>query len=344
MKVRLTQLDGKLPNLALARLAACYRARGADITFTRSPYRQLTEPDHYDAVFGSAIFSFSVARVQSFQQQFPDAIVGGTWDTANPITLEDLPSFADHGLDYSLWPDFSASIGFTQRGCRLKCGFCVVPRKEGHNHRVATIADIYRGAPWPKHLHLLDNDFFGQDAWQERIAEIRHGRFKVCLNQGINVRMIDDDSAAALASIDYRDDSFTTKRLYTAWDNLGDEDRFFRGMAILARHGIPGRHVMAFCLIGYDKRETWERVFHRVDRMLALDIQPYPMIFDPVVNRYKQLPAGAPRYQTLVDRRMTLGQLQRWLNGRYYRVTSFADYVRTTIPLAHKDAQLALTL
>jgi hypothetical protein len=62
--------------------------------------------------------------------------------------------------------------------------------------------------PWPKHLHLLDNDFFGQprEQWQARVEEIRSGGFKVCLNQGINVRMIDDESAAALASIPLYDD------------------------------------------------------------------------------------------------------------------------------------------
>ena len=55
---------------------------------------------------------------------------------------------------------------------------------------VNTIADIWRGEPCPRHLHLLDNDFFGQtrDQWEARVGEIRDGGFKVCLNQGINIR------------------------------------------------------------------------------------------------------------------------------------------------------------
>lgn len=62
---------------------------------------------------------------------------------------------------------------------------------------VNTIADIWRGEPYPRHLHLLDNDFFGQtrDQWEARVGEIRDGGFKVCLNQGINIRMIDADAA-----------------------------------------------------------------------------------------------------------------------------------------------------
>ena len=36
----------------------------------------------------------------------------------------------DEKLDYSIYPGFNASIGFTQRGCRLKCGFCVVQKRQ----------------------------------------------------------------------------------------------------------------------------------------------------------------------------------------------------------------------
>jgi hypothetical protein len=50
--------------------------------------------------------------------------------------------------------------------------------------------------------------------------------------------MVDDASAKALASIRYTDDSFTRRRLYTAWDSLGDEERFFDGVATLERYGV----------------------------------------------------------------------------------------------------------
>jgi hypothetical protein len=42
--VRLTQVDGKLANLALMKLAAYHRDRGDEIVFTRSPYRDPFEP------------------------------------------------------------------------------------------------------------------------------------------------------------------------------------------------------------------------------------------------------------------------------------------------------------
>jgi hypothetical protein len=287
--------------------------------FSRSPYRSPIEPP-YDRVYGSAIFSYSAQRVQLFQQEFPEAVVGGTWDPTNTITVEDV--IGEHpGLDYSLWPDFTASLGFTQRGCRLKCGFCVVPRKEGKPQSVASIADIWRGKPWPRHLHLLDNDFFGQpeEQWRARIDEIRKGGFRVCFNQGVNVRALTPETAAALASVHYTDDQFKTKRLYTAWDNIGDERTFFRGVELLADAGIPPAHLLAYMLVGYDRRETWERVLYRFHRMADMGIRPFPMVFG---ERRRGLPCDGA--DGLAGR--TLGQFQRWAVRRFFTVVPFRDY------------------
>jgi hypothetical protein len=237
-------------------------------------------------------------------------------------TVEDYTGTEGECYDYSIYPTFTGSIGFTQRGCRLKCGFCVVPKKEGKARPVSTIAQIYRGEPWPKHLHLLDNDFFGQprEQWEARLDEIRSGGFKVCLNQGINIRMIDETSAAALAAIPYYDDSFTTRRLYTAWDNIGDEERFFAGVECLEKHGIPPRHLMVYMLIGYDKRETWERIFHRFNRMVVRGIRPYPMVFG---DRDRMLPTGG--YNARIGRK-TLADFQRWAIRRAYEFVPFEGY------------------
>lgn len=308
MRVRLTQIDGKLPNLALMKLAAWHRARGDEVCFTRSVNRGEDEPE-YDIVYGSAIFKFSADRIARLLENFPGAILGGT-GTNSAVTVEQALRLKDpeyEHYDYSLYPDYPFSLGFTQRGCRLKCKFCVVPGKEGKPKGVNTINEIWRGPGHPKKIHLLDNDFFGQPDWRSRIEEIKEGKFKVCLNQGINVRLINDEAAAALASIEYRDDQFQRRRLYTAWDNLKDEGIFFRGMDTLERNGVPAKHVMAYMLVGFDQTETWERIFHRFDRMRERGIQPYPMVFD--------------------NARKDLKRFQRWaVTGLYRSVPNFADY------------------
>jgi hypothetical protein len=75
----------------------------------------------YGVVYGSAIFKFSVDRINRFREQFPDAVIGGT-GTGDPITVESAIGGAA-ALDYEIYPDFDASIGFAQRGCRLACKF-----------------------------------------------------------------------------------------------------------------------------------------------------------------------------------------------------------------------------
>lgn len=297
--VRVTQLDGRLPNLALMRLSAWHKAKGDDVHFYRTPYRQLGEPP-YSAVYGSAVFGFSADRVDRFRSEFPNAIIGGT-GSGSPVNVEAVVGDFT-GLDYSPWPDFRPSIGFTQRGCRLSCKFCVVPAKEGKPQSVATIADIWRGVGHPKHLHLLDNDFFGQDQWPERIAEIREGGFKVCFNQGINVRAITDETAAAVASVEYRDDGFQRRRLYTAWDNLKDEGVFFTGVDRLEAAGVPPRHLLVYMLIGFAKGETWDRILHRFHRMADRGIRPYPMPFDQTNREHKRFQRWAVRRKYLTER------------------------------------------
>lgn len=320
MKVRLTHIDGKLPNLALMKLASHHRQD--DIHFTKSVARELGE-GQYDRVYGSAIFSASADKVFRFKTEFPDAILGGTYDLTNLQTVEQFLGVEDNeDYDYSIYPGFEASIGFTQRGCRLKCGFCVVPKKEGKPRSVNTIASLWRGGNYPKHLHILDNDFFGQprDQWEARIDEVRQGGFKICLNQGINTRLIDDESAKALASIPYYDDAFKTPRLYTAWDNIGDEGRFFKGVDTLERHGIPPKHIMAYMLVGYDKRETWDRLLYRFHKMIERGVRPYPMVFG---SRYATVPLGSCNLR--IGHR-TLGDFQRWVIRRYYELTPFEDF------------------
>jgi len=302
--VRITQIDGKLPNLALMRIAAWHLARGDEIHFSRTVTRRLDEPE-YAAVYGSAIFKYSEERIRRFVAEFPEAIIGGT-GTGAISRIEDIPGFEDHGIDYSMYPDFESSIGFLQRGCRLSCKFCVVPGKEGKPQSVATVSEIWRGPGHPKKLHLLDNDFFGNPEWQERIEEIRDGQFKVSFTQGINVRAMTDEVAAALRSVEYRDDSFSRRRLYTAWDNLKDEQVFFRGVDTLERAGVPPSHLMTFMLIGFDKKETWDRIFHRFNRMVERGIRPYPMVFDHT--------------------RRDLKQFQRWVVTGLYRAVEWKDY------------------
>lgn len=274
-KVLLFQLDGKIPNLAIMRIAAHHRALGDEIEFrwTQDPKRELW--DNPDKVYASAIFEKSKPAIVHLLNEFPQGIVGGTgFDVCS--SLESI-GITTKEQDYSIYPKYRQSIGFTQRGCRLKCSFCVVPRKEGSVQPNNTINEIWRGNPFPKELLLLDNDFFGQEHWRQRIDEIRTGGFKVSFTQGINCRLITEEAARAIASIQYRDDSMRHKRIYTAWDNLKDETRLFDGLNRLVNAGIRPRDIMVYMLIGYWPFETEQDRLYREKRLRDFGCLPYPM-------------------------------------------------------------------
>ena len=306
-RVLLLQVDGKLPNVALMRIAAHHRALDDSVELRRTPtvasiHRDLF--DRHDRVYASAIFERSRPVADRIREVYPGAVVGGTGvDLAT--TLEGV-GVTTLDQDYSVYPGFSASIGFTQRGCRLRCPFCVVPAKEGAVREEQTIASLWRGDPHPRHLHLLDNDFFGQPRWQERVAEIRDGGFRVCFSQGINARVIDEEVATAVASVDYRDDSFKVRRVYTAWDSARDEARLFRGLDLLVAAGVKPDHVMVYMLVGYWAGETATDREHRRARLRDFGARPYPM-------PYKRSPE--------------LLAFQRWVVGAYDKTIPWSRWM-----------------
>lgn len=278
-RILLLHLDGKLPNIALMRLAAHHGEQGDVVELRRADNPRAIEPRFDDppwsTVYGSLIFERTRPLAERAQVVYPGIVLGGTgWDVTSSLEAHGITTTKQ---DYSLYPWFRSSIGFTQRGCRLKCGFCVVPRKEGAVREESTVAELWRGDPWPRELLLLDNDFFGQPRWQDRVDEMVTGGFKVSFSQGINARMLTEATAAAIAMVNYRDDSMKTPRLYTAWDNRKDEARLFAGLEALVRHGVRPDHIMVYLLIGYWPGETARDRDYRRRRLREFGARPYPM-------------------------------------------------------------------
>jgi hypothetical protein len=276
VRVLLLQLDGKLPNIALMRIAAHHRDRGDKVLLDHARQSSAVERglwDQWDKVYASLIFEKTRPLARRLLEVFPDAVIGGSgWDES--VTVE------QHGIttkrqDYSDYPSFRSSIGFTQRGCRFDCWFCKVPRMEGKVRAEQSIRELWRGEPWPRELLLLDNDFFGQKGWRELVEEIRQGGFKVSFNQGINARVLSEEAAAAIASLDYRDDGMKVRRIYTAWDGIGDEGPLFRGLNRLQAHGVNPDAIMVYMLIGAG--ESAEDREYRRKRLREFGCRPYPM-------------------------------------------------------------------
>jgi hypothetical protein len=313
-KIRLTQIDGKLPNLALMKLSHYYKSKGDCVFFERSIVKGLFEPE-YDLVYGSSIFTTSDKKINQFIQNFPNAIIGGTGTNDVTLTVENVLGLNDYEFyDYDIYPNFDASIGFSQRGCRLRCKFCIVPKKEGKNIGSNTIYNIWKQNPKNKgkKIHLLDNDFFGQENWQQKANEIIEGNYRVCFSQGINIRLINEEGAFYLSKMKFRDDSFKKKRIYTAWDNKKDEHIFLKGINLIVDSGIKPNEIMVYFLCNYWEKGLTQDVWDRFNKMKEIGLLPYPMIF----NKW--------------EASKELKQFQEWVIRGAYRVTPFGVFTKET--------------
>jgi hypothetical protein len=283
-RVLLLHVDGALPNIALMRIASHHRSIGDSVELRRVASLVKAERQLFDApdlVYASCIFEKSRPIAARIMEVYPQAIIGGTgWDEVTK--LPDI-GITTKVQDYTDYPKWRQSIGYTQRGCRFACSFCKVSRTEGKVTKDNTVPGLWRGDPWPRELILLDNDFFGEPDFQDRIAEIREGKFKVSFCQGINARALTEEAAEAMASVDYRDISMKHKRVYSAWDNRDDEHKLFRGLKMLVNAGIKPDSIMVYVLIGYDHKNKTALSnlvpddFRRMEKLREFGARPYPM-------------------------------------------------------------------
>lgn len=263
MQVGIYDVDSKIPNLALMKLSQWHKSKGDGV--------ELYNPlwlDSYDKVYASKVFDFSDGSML-----VPDRMtIGGTgWNnTTLPQNIEDcIP-------DYTIY-NYPHSIGFTMRGCRFNCKFCVVPEKEGKPKSNNTIDEIWtnRGSDF---IVLLDNDFFGNPEWEERIKEIKDYGLKVNFSQGLNIRIITDKQAKELSSIQFRTLSGKSKLVHFAWDRVFDEKLIDKGIQRCLDNGLKAEQMSFYVLIGFDT--TPEQDMYRVMKLRNYRCHPYVMPYN----------------------------------------------------------------
>ena len=309
MKVAIFDVDSKIPNLALMKLTAYHTQCGDSVEL----YSPLFNKD-YDKIYASNIFNFSDRSMLDESRM----TIGGTgWDLKKnlPDEIESLVP------DYSLY-GYPHNIGFTQRGCRLKCSFCVVPEKEGKPYGVNTIDELWTQRD-SDFLVLLDNDFFGNPQWQDRIDEIADMRLKVSFSQGLNIRNMKQNQAEALAKVNFSNLNGTKKQVHFAWDDPRHEKLIHKGLKTCFDAGIKAYQMAFFVLIGY--HSTPEEDLHRVEVLRSYGVDPFAMPYNKE-NYYQRTFA-------------------RWVNRReIFKTVPWAEYDTGMRNRVIDENQLALAL
>lgn len=305
-KVLLIDVDSKIPNLALMKLSTFHKAKGDELQRlkfngypTPKPPVQINN-DLFDKTYASCVF-----KVNSNKFGFTSpgkAQVGGTG--INAINLPESIDSLDE--DYSLYPGNRFSFGFITRGCPRKCGFCVVPEKEGGLYRYRSLDQIIKHSK----VFFLDNNILAYDRHEEILEDLALRGISCQFNQGLDLRLITDRNAELLSKLNY------FKEFTFAFDHIDLEKQLDKKIAIFKRHVPKDWAVRMFILGAYDS--TIDEDLYRINWCRDNKIAPYYM---------RHAKAWESPDQNLYT------SIAGWTNQiALFKKMSFAEYMRKRTP------------
>lgn len=257
MRVALHDADGtRFPNLALMKLSAFHRAQADSV----ERYIPLMN-DSYDRVYSSKVFSFSEK-----EPHLPrNTVRGGTGYGTGP----NLPDEIEHIMpDYSLYPQFQASLGFITRGCIRSCPWCVVPGKEGQIRAHAELEEFLR--PGCRDVVLMDNNILAHDHGIMQLEKSIARKLRIDCNQGLDARLIASDDALAhlLSRVHW------IRAIRLACDHKSQMESVERSVASIRKHG--GKKYTFFC---YVLVKDVSDALDRVEFLRKIGVAPFAQPF-----------------------------------------------------------------
>lgn len=235
-RILLIDTDSTIPNLALMKISAYHKSIGDIVGFN------VEDPDK---VYCSIIFKKNRHMADGLRFLYPNADIdiGGSGYDLKKTLPEYIESMTP---DYTIYPDNKSYYGFTTRGCIRHCPFCIVHDKEGGFRRIFGDVDSALRSIIGNHelaeMTFLDNNILADRDWFIELCNTLYSRFpkmKVDFNQGLDIRLIDDESAKALSKL----------RPITKWkfafDMMSYKDKVLKGIEILDRY-IKVRSMVLF--------------------------------------------------------------------------------------------------
>lgn len=258
MKIRLLQLDGKFPNIALMKISTYYKQKGCDVDW----YEPVFDQFDTDKLYVSKIFDFT-PEYHYYPNETTTVIEkGGTGFDIYKMLPDEIESVLD--LDYTLYPDCDYSVQFYSRGCPKNCAFCVVPDKEGGI--IATRP--YSLNPNGKWIEVLDNNFFASPRWEDAIKDMIKIGQPVNFH-GVQLETLNEHNAKYINKLKLH------KQIKIAWDD--PKDRPQEKMRNLIKY-IKAYKLMCYVLIGFNS--THEENLYRVMELKEIGIDPFAMPYD----------------------------------------------------------------
>lgn len=294
MKIALHDSDrSRFPNLALMKLSAWHKSQGHDVEHFIA-----LKATNYDVVYSSKVFSWT-----EIDPYLPDMAIRGGTGYGNPAELA--PEIEHILPDYSLYPDFRASLGFVTRGCIRTCPWCVVPKKEGRIREHAEIEEFLR--PDCRDVVLMDNNILAHAHGIRQLERSIALGLRLDCNQGLDARLIADDDALAhlLSRVRW------SKSIRLACDHKSQMPAVEAAVKAIRRHGGKQYNFSCYVLVrGVDD------ALERVEFLRALKVDPFAQ------------PYRAPGSKALPAK--PLRDFARWVNHKaIFKTVPWAEYRRS---------------
>lgn len=307
-RILLVDVDSKIANLALMKLSAYHKARGDEVYLTRRGSPPLEWGGRADRAYVSCVFTWNRERALKMVHGCVEVVFGGTgidYGRLRPDVEAFAPDYSLYGSDYA--------VGFCNRGCLRKCQFCCVPQLEG-----AIRQDRY-SPPWDwvpddkRKVLLLDNEMADYPYEQQReiYGWFKDSGRKWCQTQGYDLRIVARDERLAPLLAEYKpwDLAFAGRRVYCAWDYIGNEAPVRKGIERLLAAGFKGRELTCYTIVGFNT--THEQDLHRFNVLWGeYGVHPYVMPY----NNRKDDP--------------WVRAFARYVNRRIFKSCSWEEYDR----------------
>lgn len=260
MRILLVDVDSKIANLPLMKLSSYHKNLGDTVELKRLDCSLWEYNNDFDKCYVSIIFSKNKNSVVG------NCIYGGVgYDQSIALKPE-----IEHTMpDYSLYPENKYSIGYLTRGCVRKCGFCVVPNKEGIIKFNANLDEFYN--PLLPKIMLLDNNFLAYKDWRTLLSQLKNIKKKFTFKQGLDFRLLTVDKARELSECNYDGEYIF------AFDNPKDFPFFEKNLPIYAEMFGPWK-TKFYVLVGYNS--SLKEDMARVNFLIRNKCLPYVMRYE----------------------------------------------------------------
>ena len=243
-----------------------------------------------DKVYISCIFKKNAGQAKGIAKYYPDAeidIGGSGVDLKKTLP----PEIELIKPDYDLYPS-TYSQDYTTRGCSNKCGFCIVPEKEG-KIRIAKHPSEFADSRFDTMMIMDNNLFAAPNDWQKQVFDwFENTGTKMLSPQGWDARLLTEERWKRLWGIKH------AAAIHFAWDNIKDEKHIRRAIDIIKQAGISPsnlqRQISFYVLAGYGD-STFEDALYRCTTLKELGTRSFVMPYHKKDKRINALTRWANR-------------------------------------------------